>query len=113
MPKIIFVEFFCVSLEKLPLYEETHHDKSYLDILNSNQNINDLRFVIFLIVHSYVVYAGDANITVHSLVHKESKCVRIFFRLSLIVYEIKAFYCYILNSAQQQCNDLTWKIQSF
>jgi hypothetical protein len=34
---------------------------------------------------------GYANLTVHSIVHKEYKCFGIS-KLSLIVYEIKAFY---------------------
>ncbi len=63
-------------------------------------------------VHGYLNNFGDANLTVHSLVHKESKCVGIS-RLPLIVYEIKAFSCFYFNSAQQQCNDSTWKIQDF
>ncbi len=38
-------------------------------------------------------YFGDANLTVHSLVHKESKCV-VISRQSLMVFEIKAFDCF-------------------
>ncbi len=45
---------------------------------------------------------GDANFTVHSLVYEESKCVGIS-RLSLIVYEIKAFHHFYFNSVQQLC----------
>ncbi len=41
---------------------------------------------------------GYANLTVHSTVHKEYKCVGIS-KLSLIVYEIKAFNCFYF----QQC----------
>ncbi len=54
---------------------------------------------------------GDANLTVHSLAQKESKCVGFFF---LIVYEIKVFFIvFTFNSAQQQCNDLAWNMQGF
>jgi hypothetical protein len=69
-------------LEKLPVCEKIPHGKSYINILNSNQDIYNLKFLVFLTVHSYLIIFGDANLTVHSLVHKESKCVAIS-RLSL------------------------------
>jgi hypothetical protein len=56
---------------------------------------------------------GDVNLMyICSFVHKESKCIGISM-LCLKVYEIKAFYFFIFNSGQQQCNILTWKIQGF
>ncbi len=47
VPKIFVVEFFVKVLEKLPFYEKIPREKSYLDILNGNQDINDLRFLFF------------------------------------------------------------------
>jgi hypothetical protein len=48
-------------LEKLPFYEKIPREKSYLDILNGNQDITDLRFLFFLTVHSYLTILGDAK----------------------------------------------------
>jgi hypothetical protein len=62
-------------------------------MLNINQDIIYLRLLVFLTVHSYLEIFGDANLTVHSLVHKESKCVEMS-RLSFLVNEIKAFNCF-------------------
>jgi hypothetical protein len=59
--------------------------KSYLRILNGNQDIDHLRLSVFLTVHSYLMIFGYVNLTVHSFAQKESKCVG-FSRLSLIVY---------------------------
>jgi hypothetical protein len=47
----------------------------------------------FLTVHGYLFIFGDVNLTVHSLVHKESKSV-VISRQSLIIYEIKDFDCF-------------------
>ncbi len=67
-------------LENLPLYEKIPQVKSYLNILNgtSNQDIEDLRFMVFLTVHGYLTIFRDANIAEHSLVHSKSKCVGIY-----------------------------------
>jgi hypothetical protein len=40
----------------------------------------------------------DTNLTVYSLMYKESKCSEIS-RLSHTVHEKKAIYCFYLNSA--------------
>jgi hypothetical protein len=72
-------------LEKLPSYEKIPHEKSYLNILNGNQDIYNLRFLVFLTLHGYfMIFFGDANLTVQciSLVHKG----------------------FIFNSAKKQCN---------
>jgi hypothetical protein len=61
--------------------------------LNDNQGIDDLIFLILLIVHGYRMIFNDENLAVHSSVHKESTCFGIS-RLSLIVYDIKAFNCF-------------------
>jgi hypothetical protein len=63
---------------------ENPHDKFHLTILNRSQDIDDLRFVVFLTVHGCFVIFGDAKLTVHSFVQKDSKCIAIS-RLSLIV----------------------------
>jgi hypothetical protein len=47
-------------LEKLLLCEKTPHEKSYLNILNSNQDIDNLRFFAFIIVHGNLMSFGDA-----------------------------------------------------
>ncbi len=65
------------------------HEKSYLNVLNGNQDIDDFRFLVFLTVHSYLMIFSDVNFTVRSLVHKESKYV-VISRLSLLVCEVKA-----------------------
>jgi hypothetical protein len=65
--------------------------------------ISDVWLFGFSKVHGYLINFGDANFTVLSPVHKKSKCG--VSRLPLIVYEIKAFCCFYVNSAQQQCND--------
>jgi hypothetical protein len=54
---------------------------------------------------------GDANLAVHNIVLEESKCAG-YSRLSLVVNKTKAFIVFIFNSAQQQCSDLTWKIEN-
>ncbi len=61
---------------------------------------------------SYVY--GYASLTVLSLVHKESKCVGIS-RLSLIVFEIKAFNCffYIFLTVLNNSVMTAWKLQGF
>jgi hypothetical protein len=59
----------------------------------SNQDIDDLTILVFLTVHGYLINFGDANLTVNSLVHNESKCVEIF-RQSVIVNKTKAFDCF-------------------
>ncbi len=68
----------------LPLCEKIPHEKSYLDIWNGNQDINDLRFLVFLTVHSYLTIFGDTNLAVDILVPEESKSFGIS-RLTLIV----------------------------
>jgi hypothetical protein len=89
-------------LEKFPLCEKIPHKKSYLDILNDNQDIDGLRFLVFLTVESYLMIFSDTNLAVDSLVPKESKCFGIS-RLYLTVYEIKKhFLVFIFNSARQQ-----------
>jgi hypothetical protein len=82
------MNFSMKFLEKFPLCEKIPHKKSYLDILNDNQDIDGLRFLVFLTVHSYLMIFSDANLTVNSLVPKESKCFGIS-RLYLTVYEKK------------------------
>jgi hypothetical protein len=47
VPQIFVVEFFFEVLEKLSLCEKLPHEKSYLDILNGNQDINKLRIFVF------------------------------------------------------------------
>ncbi len=64
--------------------------KSYLSILNSNQDLDNLRFLVFITVHCCLMIFTDENLTVHILLHKESKCV-VIFRLPLIVHETTAF----------------------
>jgi hypothetical protein len=56
--------------EKLPKCEKIPRQKSYLNILNSNQDINNLGFLVLLTVHGYLLFIGDVNLTVHSPVHK-------------------------------------------
>jgi hypothetical protein len=68
--------------EKLPLCEKNPPEKSYLNIIKSNQDTDDLRFLFFLTVHGYRMSFGNENLTVNSL-KKESICVRIS-RLSLV-----------------------------
>ncbi len=99
-------------LEKLPLYEKNPPEKSYLNIIKSNQDIDDfLRYLIFLTVHGYLTSFSNVNLTVNS--HKrESKCVGNS-RLSLIAFYLKLWIVFIFKSAQQQCNDLTWAIHVF
>jgi hypothetical protein len=65
-------------LEKLPLYEKIPHENYYLNILNVNQDVNNLRFLVFLIVQSYLMIFGDANLTVDSLVvrYHEDHCTK-------------------------------------
>ncbi len=41
-------------------------------IWNSKQNIDDVRFSVFLTVHGYLMIFGDANLTMHSIVYNES-----------------------------------------
>ncbi len=48
--------------------------KSYLNVLNSNQDIDYIGFLVFLTVHGYLIIFGDLDLTVYSLVHKEFKC---------------------------------------
>jgi hypothetical protein len=60
-------------LEKLPSCEKITQEKSFLNILNNNQDIDVLSFFILLTVHGYLMMFGDANLTRHSLVHEESK----------------------------------------
>jgi hypothetical protein len=60
-------------LEKLPLCEKIPDEKSFLDVLNGNQDVDNLSFLVFPTVHGYLMIFGDANLTVHSLVHKEYK----------------------------------------
>ncbi len=55
--------------------------------VNGNQVINDSGFFAFLTVHGYLMTFSDANLTVHSLVYKEHKCVSTF-RLPLIVISV-------------------------
>jgi hypothetical protein len=54
---------------------------------------------------------ADANLAVHNIVLEESKCAG-YSRLSHVVNKTKAFIVFIFNSAQQQCSDLTWKIEN-
>jgi hypothetical protein len=53
VPQTFVLNFSMKALEKLSLCEKIPHEKSYLDILIGNQDINDIRFLIFLRVHSY------------------------------------------------------------
>ncbi len=75
MAKKFLLNFSMKVLEKLLLCETILHVKSYGNILNGNQDIDDLRFLVFLTVQGYLMVWGDANLLVHNLVHKESKCV--------------------------------------
>jgi hypothetical protein len=77
----------------LPFCEKIPHEKSNLNILNGNQDIDNLRFLVFLKVHGYLMILGDAILRVHSLVYKDPKYVGIS-SLSLLVSEIKAFNCF-------------------
>ncbi len=77
---------------------ENSSEKSYLNILNSNQNIDNIRFLVFRTVRGYPMIFGYVNLTVPNLVHKESKCVGIY-RLLLEVFERKGFDCFYF----QQC----------
>jgi hypothetical protein len=77
-------------LEKLPLCEKIPHEKSYINVLNSNQDIDNIRFLVFRTVHGHPMIFAYVNLKVNSLVNKESKCVGIY-RLPLKVYEIKPF----------------------
>jgi hypothetical protein len=101
----LLLNFSLEALKKLPLYEKIPHEKSYLNILNGNQDNDELIFWVFLTVHGYLMISGDKNLTIHSLIYKESKCFEIS-RLSFIGYEITAFCVFVFNSAQHQCNDL-------
>jgi hypothetical protein len=76
-------------LEKLPLCEKITHGKSYLYILNSSQDISDLRFSFFT-VHVYFTFLVGANFTVYSLVHREFEFIGIS-KLYIIVPKIKLF----------------------
>jgi hypothetical protein len=38
------------SMKKMPLCEKISHEKSYINILNGNQDIDDVRFLVFLTV---------------------------------------------------------------
>jgi hypothetical protein len=49
--------------EKMPLCEKITHVKSYLNILNGNQDIDNLRSLVFLTVHGYRMIYGDGNLT--------------------------------------------------
>jgi hypothetical protein len=53
----------------------------------------------------------DANLTVHGLVHKESKGVGIS-RLSLIVLEIKALYCFLFLTVHNCNGRREWRTAS-
>jgi hypothetical protein len=57
-------------LEKLSLCEKIPAEKSYLNVLNGNQDVDNVRFLVFPTVHGYLIIFGDANLTVHNLVHK-------------------------------------------
>jgi hypothetical protein len=41
--------------------------QSYLNIVNDNQDIEDLEFLVFLTVHGYLMIFGNANLTVDIL----------------------------------------------
>jgi hypothetical protein len=53
--------------KKLPLCVTIPHVKSYLNISNGNQDIDNLRFLVFLTAHGYFMIFDYANLTVHSL----------------------------------------------
>jgi hypothetical protein len=72
----------------------TLFEKSYLNFLNGNQDFNNLRFLVCLTVTSHLMTFGDANLTVQSIVHKESKYVGISRLSYIIVYEIIAINCF-------------------
>jgi hypothetical protein len=49
-------------IEPLPLCEKIAYEKSHRSIWNGNQDIDDLRFLVFLLVHGYLMIFGDANL---------------------------------------------------
>ncbi len=55
--QIFLLNFSMEVLEKLPLWEKIPYEKSYLNILNSNKDIDNLRFLVFLRVHHYLAWA--------------------------------------------------------
>jgi hypothetical protein len=55
-------------LKKLLPCEKIPHEKSYPSILNGNQDIDDLRFLVFSTVDGYLIVFGDANLTVQYIV---------------------------------------------
>jgi hypothetical protein len=73
------LNFFVKVLKKLPLCEKIPHEKSYLDIVNRNQDIIDLRFMMMQILQ-----------WIDSLVHRESNCVGIskLFLICSLLYKI-------------------------
>ncbi len=80
------------------------HEKSCLNTLNGKQDIHASDFWFFQYCIGFNMIFGDVNLTVHSIMLKESKCFGIS-RLSFMVYVIKALNCFIVNKVQQQCND--------
>ncbi len=79
MPLIfLLLNFSFKVLEKLPLCEEIPHEKSYLDILNKNQDFIDLRFMMMQILQWIALCIGNLSVLeflsyllcVHSLLYK-------------------------------------------
>ncbi len=68
VPQIFLLNFCMKVLQKLPFCEKITHEKFFLEMLNGNQDINDLRFLVFLTVHSYLMIFSDAHLAVDSLV---------------------------------------------
>jgi hypothetical protein len=52
--KFLLMNFTAKVFQKLLLCDKIPHEKPYLSILNSNQDINDLRLLIFLTAHCYL-----------------------------------------------------------
>jgi hypothetical protein len=90
-------------LEKLPLCYKITCNKSYLNIFNSNQDIGNLRFFVFLKLNDYLKFFLGAA---YSLVLKELKLLGIS-RLSIIVSKGNFLIVFIFNSAWPQGKILT------
>jgi hypothetical protein len=108
VPEIFLLNFSMKVLERLPLCEIIIPEKSYLNILNGNQDMDDFRFMVFLTLHGYLLM-----MQILQCIALCRRNLNLFLRLSPIVYGQKLLIVFTFNSAQQHCNDLTWKIQVF
>jgi hypothetical protein len=90
-------------LKKLPLCEKITHVKSYLNVLNGNQDIDNSISLVFLTVHGYLMIYGDSFAFQHKVTSSSLMQSVIFLLLSEVLF--------ILSCVRpNKCNNLKIRI---